>query len=428
MVNYQSGNQGARGRICTIPFFVLLLLSLAGLFFIAVRFTKGIGAVSNLSDGYPWGIWVAYDVAIGTAVACGGYAVAVLSYLLNRGEYHRLVGSAVLTSLFGSCLAAFSVMVDVGRPWNAYGFFVPTQWQPTSAFFELLICLAGCLVALSIEFLPALLSLPGPGRPPLWQGVLLRLLPGALAERLAQEPCSAGALQAAASHLRPRLNRALICLVVAGIVLPTMHQSALGSLMLIASTKLHPLWHSPFLPLLFLINCIYIGFAMVILESILSSYLGARDYQRGALSALATLIPWLGCAWLVIRVGDLLKRDQVAAVFHGDLYSLFFLAEFFLMALGSIMLFGPQKSRSPRRLFLAAAMMLMGGALYRCNVYLIGFNPGSAWHYFPSFAEVMISVGIVSLQLLGYQLFVKMVAPAAGRQAAPERSTPSGPA
>lgn len=428
MVHYQGSNQGTRGRICTVPFFVLLLLSLAGLFFIAVRFTKGIGAVSNLSDGYPWGIWVAYDVAIGTAVACGGYAVAVLSYILNRGRYHRLVGSAVLTSLFGSCLAAFSVMVDVGRPWNAYGFFVPTQWQPTSAFFELFICLAGCLVALAIEFLPALLSLPGRGRTPLWQGMLLRLLPGPVAAQLAVDPSSAGALQAAACYLRPRLNRALISLVLAGIVLPTMHQSALGSLMLIASTKLHPLWHSPFLPLLFLINCIYIGFAMVILESIVSSYLGSRDYQRGALAALATLIPWLGCAWLVIRVGDLFKRDQIAAVFHGDLYSLFFLAEFFLMALGSITLFGPERSRSPRRLFLAAATMLLGGALYRCNVYLIGFNPGSAWHYFPSFAEVMISVGIVSLQLLGYQLFIKMVPPAARREAALERSTASDPA
>lgn len=409
MGNYRSGNQGGRGRICTIPFFVLLLLSLAGLFFIAVRFTKGIGAVSNLSDGYPWGIWVAYDVAIGTAVACGGYAVAVLSYILNRGQYHRLVGSAILTSLFGACLAAFSVMVDVGRPWNAYGFFVPTRWQPTSAFFELLLCLAGYLLALAIEFLPALVSLSGQGRLPLIQGLLFRLLPRPLGQELARDPASPQALEAAVRHLRPRLNRTLICLVLAGIVLPTMHQSALGSLMLIASTKLHPLWHSPFLPLLFLINCIYIGFAMVILGSILSSFLLEREYQGGALAALGSLIPWLGCAWLVIRVGDLLKRNQLAAVFHGDLYSLFFLAEFFLMALGSLALLGPQRSRSPRRLYLAAATMLVGGALYRCNVYLIGFNPGSAWHYFPSFAEVMISVGMVSLELLCYQLLIKTV-------------------
>ena len=405
MNDYGGSNRGLKGRIFTIPFCVLLALSLAGLFFITVRFTKGIGAVSNLSDGYPWGIWVAYDVAIGTAVACGGYAVAVLSYILNRGEYHRLVGSAVLTSLFGACLAASAVVVDVGRPWNAYGFFVPTRWQPTSALFELLLCLAGYLVALGIEFLPRLLATLG-RRPALLKTMVFRWLPPAVAQELSRDPVSGEALRSAARHLGPRLNRALICLVVAGIVLPTMHQSALGSLMLIASTKLHPLWHSPFLPLLFLINCIYIGFAMVMLESIVSCYLSGRDYQRGALAALAGLIPWLACAWMVVRVGDLLERGQLAAVFHGDLYSLFFLAEFFLMALGCVWIFGP-KSRSPRRLFLAGAMMLAGGTLYRCNVYLIGFNPGNAWHYFPSFAEVTISVGIVSLELLGYQLLIK---------------------
>jgi Ni/Fe-hydrogenase subunit HybB-like protein len=406
MVDYGSSNRGMKGRIFTVPFCVLLSLSLAGLFFVGVRFSKGIGAVSNLSDGYPWGIWVAYDVAIGTAVACGGYAVAILGYILNRGEYHRLVGSAVLTSLFGSCLAAFSVVVDVGRPWNAYGFFVPTRWQPTSALFELLLCLAGYLVALGIEFLPELLATLGRRRPALFASLVLRLLPRPMAQELCRDPGSAGALRSAACHLRPRLNRALICLVLAGLVLPTMHQSALGSLMLIASTKLHSLWHSPFLPLLFLINCIYIGFAMVILESILSCYLLEREYQRGALAALAGLIPWLACAWMVIRVADLLERGQLPAVFHGDMYSLFFLAEFFLMALGPVSIFGRAKSRSPRRLFLAGAMMLAGGALYRCNVYLTGFNPGSAWHYFPSFAEVMISVGIVSLELLGYQLLL----------------------
>jgi Ni/Fe-hydrogenase subunit HybB-like protein len=108
-----------RRRIWTKPFFILLALSLVGLFFIAVRFAKGIGAVSNLSDGYPWGIWVAYDVAIGTAIACGGYAVAVLIYIRNRWQYHRLIKSAILISLFGSCLAASSVIVDIGRPWNA---------------------------------------------------------------------------------------------------------------------------------------------------------------------------------------------------------------------------------------------------------------------------------------------------------------------
>jgi len=393
-------------RICTKPFFVLLALSLVGLFFIVVRFAKGIGAVSNLSDGYPWGIWVAYDVAIGTAIACGGYAVAVLIYIRNRWQYHRLIKSAILISLFGSCLAASSVIVDIGRPWNAYGFFVPTHWQPTSAMFELGLGIIGYLVAQGIEFFPSIVCALQRGGPQRLRRLVLLLPPTGDPARQADAPRSP---LPARPLLRARLNQALIGLVVVGVILPTMHQSALGSLMLIASTKLHPLWHTAFLPMLFLINCIYLGYAMVILESIVSSLVLERDYESDELAGLARLIPWLTIAWIAIRVGDLVHRDQLSAVFHGDFYSGFFLAEFFLMAFGSAPLFSGEQRRSPRGLFISAVMMLLGGGLYRFNVYLIGFNPGTGWHYFPSFAEVMISVGIVALEVLGYQLLIKIL-------------------
>jgi Ni/Fe-hydrogenase subunit HybB-like protein len=392
-----------KGRICTKPFFVLLSLSLVGLYFIAVRFIKGIGAVSNLSDGYPWGIWVAYDVAIGTAIACGGYAVAVLIYIRNRWQYHPLIKSAILISLFGSCLAASSVIVDIGRPWNAYGFFVPTHWQPTSAIFELGLGLIGYCVAQGIEFFPAIASA-------LERGGFLRLRRFLLLLQAGGAPrATPGSAVPGRSALQTRLNRVLIAIVVIGIMLPTMHQSALGSLMLIASTKLHPLWHTAFLPMLFLINCIYLGYAMVILESIVSSLVLNQHYESDELAGLARLIPWLTVAWVAIRVGDLVQRDQLSAVFHGDFYSGFFLAEFFLMAFGCAPLFSSEKRRSPRRLFISAALMLLGGGLYRFNVYLIGFNPGTGWHYFPSFAEVMISVGIVALEILCYQLLIKVL-------------------
>ena len=394
-------------RICTKPFFILLSLSLVGLFYIVVRFAKGIGAVSNLSDGYPWGIWVAYDVAIGTAIACGGYAVAVLIYIRNRWQYHALIKSAILISLFGSCLAASSVIVDIGRPWNAYGFFVPTHWQPTSAMFELGIGIIGYCVAQGIEFLPAIAIALERGGPRLLRRFVLQFQvnPGGQTRRRA----STGVAPAACSLTHTRLNKALIGIVIIGIMLPTMHQSALGSLMLIASTKLHPLWHTALLPLLFLINCIYLGYAMVILESVVSSLVLEREYERNELAGLARLIPWLTIAWIAIRVGDLVQRDQLSAVFHGDFYSGFFLAEFFLMAFGSAPLFSGENRRSPRWLFISAAMMLLGGGLYRFNVYLIGFNPGTGWHYFPSFPEVMISVGIVALEVLGYQLLIKVL-------------------
>jgi Ni/Fe-hydrogenase subunit HybB-like protein len=187
-----------------------------------------------------------------------------------------------------------------------------------------------------------------------------------------------------------------------------MHQSSLGSLMLIAATKLHPLWHTGFLPLLFLINCIYIGYAIVIVESIISSSAFKRPLELNELAGLARIIPWLTVIWLSVRVGDLAYRGQLGAAVRFDFYSNFFLLEFLLVAVSSFILFSARKRRSPRWLFLTAVMIILGGGLYRFNVYLIGFNPGQGWHYFPAFPEFMITAGVVALELLGYQVLVKL--------------------
>jgi Ni/Fe-hydrogenase subunit HybB-like protein len=397
------------GKIFTTSFFVLLALSLVGVFLIIVRFARGIGAVSNLSDGYPWGIWIAYDVATGTAIACGGYAIAILVYIRNRWQYHPLIRSAILTSLFGYCLAGFSVMVDVGRPWNAYGFFMPSRWQPNSAMFEVALCIMAYCVVQIIEFLPSILCVLEHGKLKRLQKIFYYFRPRHTPQDEATVQVTLDWVHEAAAWFHPKFNKILIFIVVLGLVLPTMHQSSLGSLMLIVPTKLHPLWHTGYLPLLFLINCLYMGYAIVILESIISSFILKREYEVEELSGLAHFIPWLAVTWLVIRLGDLIQRDQVTAIFRGDFYSLFFLAEFLLIAIGSLLLCNRTLWTSPRWLFITAFLLLLGGTLYRFNVYLIGFNPGKGWHYFPSFAEIMISVGIVSIELLGYQVLIKLL-------------------
>ena len=396
-----------KAKILTPSFYVLLALTLIGFALIAVRFIWGIGAVSNMSDGYPWGIWITYDVATGTAIACGGYAVAILVYIRNKMHYHPMIRSAVLTSMFGYGLAGLSVMVDVGRPWNAYNFFVPSQWQVNSAMFEVALCVMAYTNVLIIEFLPAVLTRLQQtnwstartwldkyhGRFGLDSEVVLDKL-----EKLRQW----------AIWVQPKLDKVLIFIIVLGITLPTMHQSSLGSLLLIASTKLHPLWHTGFLPLLFLINCLFIGYSIAILESIISSYAFKRPFESEQLTGLASITPYLTVIWLSVMVGDLVWRGQVANVLKFDFYSLFFLIEFGLVAFGSIVLLSKKKRQSMRWLFITAAMIVLGGALYRFNVYLIGFNPGQGWRYFPSLAELMITVGIVAFEILGYQVLVKL--------------------
>jgi Ni/Fe-hydrogenase subunit HybB-like protein len=212
-----------------------------------------------------------------------------------------------------------------------------------------------------------------------------------------------------ATWLRPRLDKVLIFIIVLGITLPTMHQSSLGSLLLIASTKLHPLWHTGFLPLLFLINCMFIGYSIAILESVISCYAFKRPFETKELSGMAKIIPWLTIIWLGVVVGDLAWRGQLGAAVSMDFYSRFFLLEFCLVAGGSLLMFSGKKRESIRWLFVSAALIVLGGALYRFNVYLIGFNPGKGWHYFPALAELMITVGIVAFEILGYQVLVKIL-------------------
>ena len=158
-----------------------------------------------------------------------------------------------------------------------------------------------------------------------------------------------------------------------------------------------------------LFNCIYIGYAIAILESLISSQAFRRPFEIDALSGLASLIPGLAGLWLTVVIGDLAYRDQISAALRFDRFSCFFLVEFLLIALGSLILLSRKNRRSPRWMFISAVLIVCGGALYRFNVYLIGFNPGQGWIYFPSLAEILISVGIVALEILGYQVLVKLV-------------------
>ena len=119
------------GEIFTKPFKVLMAFALFAAVLVVIRLIYGLGAVTNLSDGYPWGIWITYDVVAGTAIACGGYAMAILVYVINKGEYHPLVRPALLASMFGYTLAGVSVMFDIGRYWQAYNLFLPNMLTRT---------------------------------------------------------------------------------------------------------------------------------------------------------------------------------------------------------------------------------------------------------------------------------------------------------
>ncbi len=360
-------------KVVTKPFLFLAFLAAVGGILALYRFWAGLGAVTNLSDGYPWGIWITYDVLVGTALGCGGYAMAILVYVLNRWEYHPVVRSAVLTSVLGYTLAAVAIFIDIGRYWNGYKLFLPWQVNLNSVLVEVALCIAAYVAVLWIELLPAVL------------------------EKHADRP--------RAVVWRRRLEQALPLIAAVGILLPTMHQSSLGALMLIAGPKLSPLWQTMFLPLFFLLTAIIMGFAVTVGESILSSLIFQRPFETPMLARLARIIAGLVAVYLALRLADLLYRG--APVFSSGFLSTMFFLENLLFAVPLIFLISPSLSRQLGWLFAAAFAVLVAGSLYRFNAFLIGYNPGPGWRYFPATAEILITLGIVAVELMAYLYFVK---------------------
>ena len=375
--------QPVGGRLLTRSYNVLLaLVGLMGLV-VAWRAVAGLGATTALSDGYPWGLWIAFDVVTGTALACGGYAVALLVYILNKGRYHPLVRPALLTSALGYSMAGFSVVVDVGRPWLAWK--LPIQvwnWNLNSILLEVALCIMAYTVVLWIELSPAFLE---KGKESSWPRV----------RRFAER---AG----------PKMEKALLWFVALGMLLPTMHQSSLGTMMLLTGPRLHPLWNTPWLPLLFLMSCLAMGYAAVIFESTLSSHFFRRPRETRMLAALSGVMVWLLLAFGLFRVGDLAVSGALARVAALDRYALFFLAEMALVAAPLLLLASRARRTDPRRLFQAALLLMLGGGLYRFDTYLIAFNPGDHWSYFPAVPELLFTLGIVALEIAVYIAVVRI--------------------
>jgi len=364
--------ESLRGRVVTKPFLVLAALALIGVILMIYRYIAGLGAVTNLSDGYPWGLWITYDVLVGTALGCGGYATAILVYAFNRWEYHPLVRSAVLTSVFGYTLAGLAIFLDIGRYWNGYKLFLPWTVNFNSVLVEVALCIAAYVAVLWIELLPTMLE----GYPE----------------------------NAKAVAWHQRLERWLPVIAAVGILLPTMHQSSLGSLMVIAGRKLSPLWQTPLLPFFFLVSAITMGFAVTVFESILSSLAFKRPFETPMLARASVAMAWLIVVYLVIRFADLLVRG--APIFTGGFQSFMFLLENILYLAPVALLFLPGPGNL-RLIFLGSVSMLLAGSLYRFNAFLIGFNPGPGWRYFPAVPEILITLGIIAIELMAYLYFVK---------------------
>ncbi len=348
------------------------LVALMGMLLV-YRLVKGIGAVTNLNDGYPWGLWIAWDVVVGTALAGGGFSTALLVYILNRGEYHPLIRPALVASLLGYMQAGLSVFMDLGRWWDFWHIFAPSYVQVNSVLFEVAICIMAYIVILSIELLPVVFERLG------WQ------------------------------QARRRMNRLLFIFVAIGVLLPMMHQSSLGTLLVVFGPQVHPLYQSNWLPVLFLSSTVGMGYAAVAIEAAISSAGLRRPFEKEILSKLLQIGRGLVVLFFVVRIGDLLWRGAFGLAFQPSLPALTFWLE---MALFSVPLWlvatTEQRGRS-RNIFLAAMSMALGGIVYRLSAFLVAYQTGSDWHYFPSLGELGVTVGLIAFEVLFIILAIRLL-------------------
>jgi Ni/Fe-hydrogenase subunit HybB-like protein len=373
MANNHAHAPAPLGGSLLTPFTLLLgaLSAVAGII-LAYRFFYGLGAVTNINDGYPWGIWVAYDVVVGSALACGGFVMALLVYIFNKGQYHPLVRPALLASLFGYTLAGVSVIFDLGRWWNFWHIFWPGYAQVNSVMFEVAVCITAYIVVMWIEFSPAFL------------------------EKLGMK------------DVKKKLDKLLFFIIALGVLLPSMHQSSLGSLLVIFGQQIHPLWQSGMLlPVIYLMTAVLLGFAVVIFEATLSSTGFGRPLETKVLTPLSRIMWGLLAVYVALRVLDLLWRGALGTAFAFTLEAGMFWIEMAAFVVPLVLLAPASARRSASKLFAAAVLLMAGGMLLRINGFLVGYQTGDGWHYFPSFAELMVTVGIIAFEILAYIVFVR---------------------
>ena len=359
------------GDIVTRPFLFFALLVLIAIVLLGVRFVYGLGEVTNLNNGYPWGLWVVLDIHITAAIGCGGYILAVVIYILNKGEFHTLIRPALLGSAFAYTLANLAAFVDIGRWWNFYQIALPWNINLNSVMIEVAICMGLYMIVLWVELVPSFLE-----------------------------------------HFRkqkylPTFNKFLFFIISLGIVLPTMHQSGLGALIVVAGNKISPLWQTPWISFLFLLSAIIMGFAIVVFEGAVTVLGLGRRLELHLYQRLANVLRWALVGFLFVRFADLIYRNAFSAMSGNSTLTIMFLIETALFVVPTIVLFHPRWKGNAKLLFLSAVSLLLAGAILRFNALIVGFIPSAGYVYFPTVIELLVSIGLLAVEIAGFMLIVK---------------------
>ncbi|MDI7266825.1 MAG: Ni/Fe-hydrogenase cytochrome b subunit [Myxococcota bacterium] len=344
---------------------VFALILPAGGYGTILRFTEGLGAATGLSDAFPWGLWVGFDVLCGVGLAAGGFTMAAAVHIFGGERFGPVIRPAILTAFLGYILVILALLIDLGRPWAIWHLLV--MWNPDSVLFEVAWCVMLYTAVLAVEFSPVVLERLGLRRALRW------------------------------------VRASLPVFVILGVLLSTLHQSSLGSLYLVLPGKLHALWYTPLLPYLFFLSALAVGCAMVVLESFLSQRAFGHMLPaplRGDLLryAMVMLVPYA-----LLRVMDLVQRGAVGLAFEPTIEAALFQLEFVLGAVVPVALTAVRGIRSaPAGQAAIAGLVVLGFVLGRLNVGITGLEATLRAGYFPAWTEVAVTAMIVAI---GFALF-----------------------
>jgi Ni/Fe-hydrogenase subunit HybB-like protein len=351
----------------SIAFWVIIA---AGIVSTVIRFGWGLGASTHLSDQFPWGLWIGFDVVCGVGLAAGGFVIAASVYLFNLEHYRPILRPAVLTAFLGYILVIIGLMFDLGKPWNIWHPLI--MWNPHSVMFEVGWCVMLYTTVLALEFSPVVF------------------------ERLRYK-----------APLKI-IHAITIPLVLAGVILSSLHQSSLGSLYLIVPEKVYPLWYSSNLPYLFFVSAVAVGPAMVIIESFLSSRAFGREIELPILSQIAKITAVALAVYLVLKIENVSSANLWPLVFTFNLEGILYWVEIgFGVVLPIALLVNPRVRSDKKGLFLCSLLVVLGFVMNRLNLAITSLERNAGTAYFPSWMEISITLMIVALGFAAFRLAVR---------------------
>ncbi len=386
-----------RGRMLTPFNLISVPVIVAAAAILVVRFTRGLGAVTNLSQEVPWGLWIGFDVVTGVAFAGGAYVITFAVYVMRMEKYRPIVRATVLNGLLAYIFYAGALALDLGRPWNIINPIIGNKFGFSSVLFLVSWHFMLYMLAEFIEFSPAVAEWLG------WKRV------------------------------RRVLHAFTLTAVILGITLSTLHQSGLGALYLMAKPKIHPLWYTEFIPILFFVSSIFAGLSMIILEGTLSHRVFATQINHKRHGSFEEIILGLGKGAAIAMFVYYFFHALVFVHDHRwqlitDLWGVWYLVEILGFVLVPCVLFAyGVRNRSVSIVRTAAILALIGIIMNRLNISVIAFNWNSAAHYYPSWQEIVVTLMVIFSEIWVFRWIVLRMPVMREAHELPSRPTESRP-